>query len=531
MMNRRTASSQEAGDRPATLQAASPAGASAVPDRLARSLSWAALAGIIPSVLIMIAVAAIRDSWEKPYIKLPPGGPPWGLSPHVSLTLVSAGMWTAAVLGGGGVLAGLAAIARGARPSPRLLLAVGLIAVAALTVLPPAGSTDALDDAAYGRIAVLGHSPYAMTPAQLVQAHDPVGLATPAVWRRQVTLYGPLATAQQWAAAELGGTSAARIVLWLKIWNGIAFAAVALALNRILRSDRSRRARAHLLWSANPLLLWVLAAEGHVEVLAAGLGVVGLALARVWTPARKPEAARWLAAGLLAGAAADVKISYLLFVFGLAWAARRSRGACLAALAGAALVLAPTYWWFGAPAIKVLFARDYLSSVDNFYQLFAGSYGHYIPHQVVLAMLLSAVVGLLMLWRLPGEVPGLPAVRPALALSVAWLFFWPYTLPWYDAMAFCLLALYPASRLDWLALVQLTAGAFALMPGNAGLPAQHLLRVINNGNLYWVTPAVLLAVAAALVYLCVTGRWKIARPFVMRDADLPLRSRSFSPRA
>jgi hypothetical protein len=524
MMNRRTGSSQEAAYRPATPEAGPTAGPSAAPGRLGKFLSWASLAGILVSVLIMIAAAAVRDSWEQPYIRLPPGGPPWGFSPHISLTVVSAAMWAAAILGGGGVIAGLAAIARGVRPPARLLLGVGLAAVAALAVFPPAGSTDALDDAAYGRIAVLGHSPYVMTPAELVKAHDPVGMNTPAVWRGQVTLYGPLATAQQWAAAELGGTSAARIVLWLKIWNGIAFGAVALALNRMLRSDPSRRARAHLLWSANPLLLWVLAAEGHVEALAAGLGFLGLAVARVTGPARRPGAARWLAAGMLAGAAADVKITYLLFVVGLAWAARRSLAACLTAMAGAAVVLVPGYLWFGTPAISVLFARDYLSSVDNFYQLFAGSYGHNIPHQVVLGALLTAIVALLMLWRLPGEVPGLPAIRPALALSIAWLFFWPYTLPWYDAMAFCLLALYPASRLDWLALVQVTMGAFALMPGNAGVPVQHLLATITNDSLYWVTPAVLLAVAAALAYLCLTGRWKMTRPFVTLDPDLPLPS-------
>jgi hypothetical protein len=470
------------------------------------------VAGILASLLIMIAASVVRNSWERPYIPLPPGGPPWGASPRVSLTLVSAALWAAAILGGGGVAAGLAAIARGARPPARLLLAAGLTALAAFAVLPPAGSTDALDDAAYGRITVLGHNPYLMSPAQLAAGHDPVGRNTPLVWRGQVTLYGPLATAQQWAAAELGGTSAARIVLWLKIWNGIAFAAVALALNWMLRSDPVRRARAHLLWSANPLLLWVLAAEGHVEVLAAGFGFLGLAVARTAGHASRPGAARWLAAGLLAGAAADVKVPYILFVLALAWAARRSLAACLSALAGAALVLLPGYLWFGSPAISVLFARDYLSSVDNFYQLFAGSYGHAIPYQQYLGALLFVAVALLMLWRLPGDIPGLPAIRPALAVSVAWLFFWPYTLPWYDAMVFCLLALYSASRLDWLVLVQLTIGVFALMPGNAGAPAQHLLASITNDSLYWVAPAVLLVAAAALAGLCLTGKWKMTRP-------------------
>jgi hypothetical protein len=44
-------------------------------------------------------------------------------------------------------------------------------------------------------------------------------------------------------------------------------------------------------------------------------------------------------------------------------------------------VLVPGYLWFGFPAISVLFARDYMGSVTNFYQLFAGSYGHTIPYQ------------------------------------------------------------------------------------------------------------------------------------------------------
>ena len=35
-----------------------------------------------------------------------------------------------------------------------------LTAVAVLVVLPPVGSTDALDYAVYGHIAALGHSPY-----------------------------------------------------------------------------------------------------------------------------------------------------------------------------------------------------------------------------------------------------------------------------------------------------------------------------------------------------------------------------------
>jgi hypothetical protein len=487
----------------------------ATPDRFARFLAWSAVAGIVSAILIMIAASVIRNSWEHPFIVMPAVGPPWVLHVPWSLPVVSWAMWAAALLGGGGMAAGLAAMSRGTQPPVRLLLAAGLVAVAAFTVLPPAGSTDALDYAAYGRMVVLGDSPYVMTPEQLRRMGDPVGRAVPHEWRRRVAVYGPLATAEQWAAAELGGTSAARIDFWLKLWTALAFGAVALALDRLLRSDPAQRARAHLLWTANPLLLWVLVAAGHVDVLAAAAGFLGLIVMRGGGPAEQPGALRGLAAGLLVGAAADIKITYLLFGVGLAWAARRSLAAWLGAGAGAALVLLPTYVWFGPPAAKALLQRDSAASVDNYYQLFVGSHNKEFPHQLLLAGVLLAAVALLLLWRLPDGVPDLPAIRPALAVGLAWLFIWPYQLPWYDAMVFCLVVLYPASRLDWLIVARLTAATFALMPGNAGFPAEHLLAAITSNSLFWWAPTVLLAAAVALVWLCLSQRWKMGPPAVI----------------
>lgn len=489
-----------------------PAVAPAGPGLAARRVAWAATAAIIISLLLMIAASVVRNSWEHPRIQIPSGGLPWGLSPHLSYALVSLLMWVAAALGGGGVIAGLAAASRGAWPPVRLLLGIALVSVAAMVVLLPTGSTDALDNAAYGRMAALGHSPYLMDPYQLAQMHDPIGLNAPLAWNNQFSLYGPLTTALEWAAAKLGGISAARIIFWLKLWNAIAFVVVALVLDRQLRSDQARRARAHLLWSVNPLLLWVLVAEGHVETLGAAAGVIGLLVARSASPSGRPSAGRWLAAGLLVGAAVEVKITYALFALALAWAGRRWLVAWCSAAAGAILAILPGYLWFGSPSISVLFNRDQLSAIDNFYQLFAGSHGRMIPGQTLVGALLAVAVALLMLWRFPGDVPGLPAIRPGLVLAVAWLLFWTYTFPWYDAMAFCLLALYPASRLDWVMLAQLTVGVFVLMPGNAGLPGQHDLAVINNDLLFQVGPALLLACAVALLVLCLTGRWKMSEP-------------------
>ena len=486
------------------------------PARGGRGLAWLAAAGIVSSTLIMLAACAVRNSWEHPFVVLPATGPPWALSLRVSPVLVTWAMWGTALLAGGSVVVGLAALGRGARPPVRLLLAVGLAAAAVFTVLPPTGSTDALDYAAYGRIVVLGHSPYVMTPAQLFRAGDPIGRDVSRQWRTHVTSYGPLATAEQWAAASLGGTSAARIIFWLKLWNAIAFGAVVLALDRMLRSDPARRARAHLLWTANPLLLWILVAAGHLDLLAAAFGFFGVITLRKRGPADEPGALRGLAAGLLVGVAADLKITYILFGLGLAWAARRSVATWFSAAAGAALVLLPTYLWFGSPADKALIARDGQASVDNFYQLFVGSHGNVFPHQLLAAGLAFAAVAALLLWRLPDGGLAWPAVRPALAVSAAWLFVWPYQLPWYDAMLICLLVLYPASRLDWLVVARVTAGTFALMPGNAGFPPQHLLKVITSDSLFYVAPAVLLAAAVALVGLGLSGRWKMGPALTQR---------------
>ncbi len=170
-----TTGSQDIGDKLATpsAQATPPA---AVPDRFARLLSWSAVAGIIIALLIMVAASAVRNCWEHPYLVLPDGGFPWALSAHKALLPEATwALWAAALLGGASVAAGLAALSRGARPPVRLLLAAGLVAAAAFTITPPTGSTDALDYAAYGRIVVLGHSPYVMTPEKLrlVQGERP----------------------------------------------------------------------------------------------------------------------------------------------------------------------------------------------------------------------------------------------------------------------------------------------------------------------------------------------------------------------
>jgi len=490
-------------------EAAAPAGPAdrAGPARRARLLTGLAAAGIGGSILIMIAASAVRDSWMYPPVVLPAWGPPWDLqSVHVPVAVVTVALWVAVLAGLGGVIAGLAAVRLGARPSVRGLLVAAAVAVAVLTVLPPAGSTDAFDYAAYGRILALGHSPYVMTPYHLRLAHNAFAKSVPITWQHFVSVYGPLATLEQFAAAKLGGLSAARITFWLKLWTSLAFGLVAFAADRVLRHDPARRLRAHLLWTVNPLLLWVIVAAGHLDVLAAAAGLLGL-LALGEHGAARPSVPRLIAAGALIGVAADIKANYVLFGLGVAWVLRRWPAALATAAIAALAVLVPSYAWFGMPAVHALTARRDGLSADSFYHVLPS-----LRHLALIAAALVVAAAVLTLRRLPDGIPARPAIRAALALSAAWLFFWPYQFPWYDVMIICLLVLYPASRLDWLVLARLAAGTFPNLPGNPWAPLGPFVSLIHSLSTAIFTPVVLLGVAVGLVVLCLTGKWNMREP-------------------
>ena len=510
---------------------------------LIRLTGWLAAAAIAASTLIMIAISAAGPNVSVPAMPRPGGGPPWWHPLHLTATVVTVSLWTAMALGCAGVIAGLVAVARGARPPVRPILVGAFLAVTMLTVLPPAGSTDTISYAASGRTAVIGHSPYVMTPRQLQQSGDPVGRQIPSreipsSWMNAVSVYGPVATAAEWTAAELGGTSLARITFWLKLEEAIAFGAVVLVLDRLLRADPEMRLRAHLLWSVNPLLLWEIVAGGHIDGLAAAFGLLGIVALRVRTPAAvrtpagdgtprpgipvlaspvlaSPVLARAGLAGLLIGVATGLKVEYALLGLAVAWACRRSVTTLAAAAAGFAVVTGPAYLAAGTAAIRVLVTRSGGITWDTMYQLFwrpVLGYTHFSvssvpPHLQLVAYLLFAGVALLALLRLPDRTPGLPAVAPALALSLAWLFVTPFQRPWYDVMAVSLLALYPASWLDWVVLIRLLAGATVYAQAVQGPAEPHWLYDLAQFNGTWLTPGIRLLAAVALVWFCVWGRW------------------------
>ena len=489
-------------------QAGPPSAAQPSVGRRTCLLGWFSAAAITVAIAVFVFISAAGPGSAVVSTPRPPAGPPWWFSWPLPVAAVTILLWAASVCGTAGVAAGLVAVRRGARPPIRLLLGAAFIVTAVLTVLPAAGSSDTLDYAAYGRIVVLGHNPYRMTPKQLRRAGDPVGKTAPDFWLGKPSAYGPLASLEQATAAELGGVSTARIVLWLKLWNALAFGLVIIAVDRVLRSDPARRARAHLLWSLNPLLLWGLVASGHLDTVAAACGLLGLLLVKPWQKDGEPHLGQFAAAGALTGAAADLKITYALFGLGLAWAARRSLGALIATASGALAVLVPSYLWFGRPALTVLTNhRD--ATADNLYRLFAHSFVRPSVTEVDFVIVpVVIVVAVLLLWRLPDRLAEMPAVMPALALSLAWVLAWPYQRPWYGAAVLCLLVLYPATRLDWVVLGLLAVGTVEFMPGMPGFPPRHSsLHAALDVQTNFVMPLARVAALLAVMALCVTGAW------------------------
>lgn len=486
-----------------------------------RQIGTAAVACIVGSTIVMIAASLNPGYWFPPKLTSTGVGPPWAVPwVRIPVGVAAVALWLAALTGAAGVAAGLVAARRGWRLDPRLLVGGGLLAVVILAVLQPAGSTDILDYAAFGHIVTLGHTPYVWAPYHLRVSRSAFGAQVPVEWARHVTLYGPLATFEQFLAATLGGSSVAGIVFWLKLWNAVAFATVSLVADRLLRFDPAARLRAHLLWTANPLLLWGLVAAGHIDMIAAGAGLIGLLIVGSTSDSAELPVTRAVIAGLFLGAAADIKIPYIIYSIAAGWALRRAIRPLLVTSAAALAVLVPTYVWYGPPAVKAVLARTTKASADNFYQLLSSPSGFVFRNLLEFSAGFVLILALLLCWRLPHVMSPTPALRPALALGSAWLFAWPYQLPWYDAMIICLLLIYPASRLDWIVLGRLTVGTIALIPGEPHLRAGGLIVRLNHDVLSLWAPVLLLASAVGLAGLSVTGRWR------MRQSEIPASSAS-----
>ena len=521
----------------------------------------AGLVAIGVSVSCTFAVAVAGTSVMEPALPGRPGQPPWSLGLHPSPYLVVA--LTAAGLAAGtlGLVLALRAMRGGWSVPARAVLIAGLLAAAALTLVPPFGSSDHLSYAAYGRMLVTGHNPYTTTPAQLAALGDPIARAVQD-WRGSPSVYGPLATAIQALASLIGGTSVRLTVFVLGLANLAAFGGTGLLLHRMTAGQPGRQLRAALLWTANPLLLQVLVAGAHVDSQAVAFGVAAVAVMFApWgrrgglggkvVPQERgdfggspPRASTSLAAGVLVGLGFAVKITVVLVGLGLAIALVISLGRQwrrlappLAALGAGFAVTAGAAVAIGGSAMLTQSSRaSDMVSIGSPWRVIRS-----LIHLVVAgtaatdivkygAIVLAVLLAVLLIRGLPGILPGqrataedpgradvqagagfgYPGAGVAFALVLGWLFAWPYVLPWYDALGWALLPLVPlvaapvAEAVGWLLLARTAALGFGYLPArtaDAPIPAglRWLQPVIRHG----VTPAVLAAATVWLVVLMV----------------------------
>ncbi|WP_344933162.1 polyprenol phosphomannose-dependent alpha 1,6 mannosyltransferase MptB [Sphaerisporangium flaviroseum] len=521
-----------------------------------------AAVGMVLSVMVTIAIGVLGPSAVVPGLPGPAWQPPYSLGLDPGGHLVIAMEAVAIALGALGLGAGLLALRRGWVPDPRRLLIAGCVAAALLAFLPPSGSADHLNYAAYGRMAALGHDPYATGAVAL--RGDPVADAVEIPWQEEPSVYGPVATAVQALAGLAGGDSVRLIVFLLAVVNAAAFVVTGLLLHRFTRDDRARQARAALLWAANPLVIYQLVAGMHVDTLA-----IVFVLAALIVGGRE----RWWAAGPLLGLGIAVKINAGLVSLGPAWELRRQPKK-LAVVAGTAtLTVVAAYLLAGPHSLdQVLHASKSISWASPWRLVQrglqaafgSGAYRSWIQIASLLLLMLLAT-SLLRALRDPYSPPVLPptGVRPsgrdarpdghiarpgvqmdatsegstggrlagrvgawtegltgglwpgtgvvggvggrsgegagvAVVVVVAWLFATPYALPWYDGLAFALLAMVPATALDGFVVARLAVLSLAYLPARQKDQPPDLgwLVTVWRGQ---VVPWILLALTVALV--------------------------------
>ncbi|WP_433331396.1 polyprenol phosphomannose-dependent alpha 1,6 mannosyltransferase MptB [Spirillospora sp. CA-294931] len=455
------------------------------------------LAAIGTSLACFLLTSFLGPSVMQPALAGEDGHPPFSLDVHPSPYLVIGLVVAGIVTGTAGIGLCLHAVRHGWRCRPRALMGAGLVAAAAFAVMPPVGSGDHLNYAAYGRMAVLGHDPYTTRAVDL--PGDPV-IGEVEEWRSTPSVYGPIATAQEAFASWTGGDSMRLTVFVLSLVNALAFALTAWILYRTARSDE-RRLRAALLWTCNPLLLFHLVAGAHNDVLAIAPMALALAVAGRWA---------WLA-GALVGAGAALKLPAALVGGGPAWVWFKERSYVrLAALgAGAAIVAGTAFVSAGSHAFdQVKRASNSVSWATPWHLLDPLTHRNVIKIGFLLLMVALVVLLVRALPREPAEDELARSRRIAAALVLAWLFAAPYELPWYDGFAWAVLVLIPWSRFDAILLAHTGLLSLGYLPARdpklIDLPGSlsWLVTVVRP----WVIPLALTGVLAALIALCLRRR-------------------------
>lgn len=499
------------------------------------------------AAVLVVGTAALGPSAAQP--SLGPRGdgwrgalPPYDLGLHPASWLVTVLLDSGYLVGGIAVALGLIAARRGARLPRGVLLGAVVVALAACLV-PPTGSGDHLNYAAYGRIAAQGGDPYVVAPAEWDGGHDPVTSAVEDPWTRTPSIYGPVATQLQALASRFGGDDLRATVWAWQLLCLVAWLVVGLLLQRA-GTPRSRAGGgAAWVWLLNPVLLGLLLVGAHVDLLGAALGLVAVLLT-----ARRP-----LVAGIALGCAVGIKVTFAFVGPALLWALwRRARRtgrpwwpAALLGVVGTALPLVPFYEIAGRHALdQLLHARHYVSLATPWRPLVdavTGPVAHdtvravvAVAAPVVVLVLVGVVVLALRGHRRPDatgsttddsttddgeinesathgsvaddDVTTRDAALGSVVLATAYLLAAPYSLPWYDAIAWAPLGLVASGLLDAVLLVRLVTLAVAYVPGRV-LGMSDRVREVTLGYRTDVAPWIGWALLVALVWLAVRS-WR-----------------------
>jgi hypothetical protein len=522
----------------------------------AEVLQRLALGGAALAALLVVGSAALGPSAAQPALGARGDTwrgllPPYDLGVHPASWLVTVTVDSGYVIGAVSVALGLLAVRRGARLPRAALLVAGAGALRA-ALGPPCGSGDHLNYAAYGRIPAQGGDPYVVAPASWDGGRDPVTSAVEDPWTRTPSIYGPVATQLQGLTSRFGGDDL-RATVWA--WQLLCLAAW-LVVGLLLHAASGRRragdatgavgdeegpSRAAWLWLLNPVLLGVLLVGAHVDLLGAALALVAVALT-----ARRP-----VLAGAALGAAVGIKVTFALIGPALVWALwRRSRRTgepwwpgTLAGVVGTAAVVVPFYVVAGRHALDQLsVARRYVSLATPWRPVVDAVTGPFTHADVRAVVAVAAPIVLLVIVALlalalrgsvaagpPAPVAGADdsvfttrdAALASVVLATAYLLAAPYSLPWYDALAWAPLGLVASGLLDAVLLVRLAALSVAYVPGRVQGMSERV-RDVTLGYRTNVAPWVGWALLVAIGLLAARS-WRSRRDEPVHHMQQPTR--------
>ena len=436
-----------------------------------RTLAWSRLSRpkvavtvSLAGLLLGIAVGAMAPNAETVPVRLPLSS----LLPSLSHTVIiaTAMLYTGVILSCLGLAGMLWAHSQGWRPNPRYLLMASTAVVAVMVNITPVGSSDAGSYAAYGRIAARGGNPYTTNPQ--AWGDSAYTRIVGSLWRKQPSVYGPVATAMQRFAASIGGTNTATTVWILMILNGAVFLGVGLLL--LKTSDDP--VRATLFWTANPVLIQQLVGGGHLDTFVAAGAICSIQLAR--------RVSNWrgdVLVGILIGLASGIKIYAVLIGVGLAWPLlRRHEWVRVARITVVSLTtLALEYSFYGVDALKPLVGGLKLVTLPSPWWSVQKIGLALDVSQTSMAMVISClwpialiVVAWLIHRRISSDQP--PEVVWTFALTFAWVLVAPWAFAWYTAVAWAALTQVPRNRMTrWLAIVTVLLALVLSSGGQAAL--------------------------------------------------------------